>query len=524
MRNVMSSKNSTTSLENLAAQIADDKPVDWHEASGAGDSSDDSALQGLRELEQVVNGFRHAQLAEGRATPTSSKFQFGGLTVIELLGAGGQGDVWRAYDPLLDLQVALKLRKIGSDVLSHQFLEEARRLARVRQANIVSVYGAAVHDGRAGLWMELIRGTSLADLLAEQGPFPATDVRAIGLDLCHALAAVHRHGLIHGDVKLENVMREISGRTVLMDFGASSEVNREPSAVVSGSLRYLAPEVLAGGSPSVASDIYALGVLLHRLLTGEYPDAKSSLRARCPGAPKALVAAIEMATRADPARRHTSALAFATALSTPAPRGFDGWRGLAMVVALIAIAASAIGVFMSIQRTVSVPTWQTDQSFHRGDVALTDGATVALGDRLSLAFRSNETSFVYVFDDDGSGEAAVLFPLQGVEPKNPLNSNTDYQLPGKSSSQSVSWQVSSNAQREQFIVIAANVAQPQLDAAIAAWRHAAKSDTSRGALNLAPKPAQAEISSAALRTEMEKLAANDPHIRQWRYVFPHKPE
>src|ERR1700679_276429 len=122
----MSSKNPTTSLENLAAQIADDEPVDWLEASGSGDSSDDSALQGLRELEQVVNGFRHAQLAEGRATPTSSKFQFGGLTVIEPLGSGSQGEVWRAYDPLLDLQVALKLRKIDSGVLSHQFLEEAR--------------------------------------------------------------------------------------------------------------------------------------------------------------------------------------------------------------------------------------------------------------------------------------------------------------------------------------------------------------------------------------------------------------
>ena len=521
----MSSKNPTTSLENVAARIADDEPVDWLKAGGTGNSSDDSALQGLRELEQVVNGFRHAQLAEGRETPTSSKFQFGGLTVIEPLGSGSQGEVWRAYDPLLDLQVALKLRKIGSGILSHQFLEEARRLARVRQANVVSVYGAAVHDGRAGLWMELIRGTSLAELLAQHGPFPATDVRAIGLDLCHALAAVHRHGLIHGDVKLENVMREISGRTVLMDFGASSEVNRAPSAVVSGSLHYLAPEVLGGESPSVASDIYALGVLLHRLLTGEYPDAKSvSLRASCPTAPKPLVAAIETATRADPARRHASALAFATALSTPTSRGFDGWRGLAIGAALVAIAASAIGVVTSIRTSVPVPTWQTDLSFHRGDVALTDGASIALGDRLSLAFRSNETSYVYVFDDDGSGEAAVLFPLQGVEPKNPLNPNIDYQLPGKSSSQSVSWQVSSNAQREQFIVIATNVPQPQLDAAIAAWRHAAKSDTSRGALTLAPTPTQAEISSAALRTEMDKLASSDPHIRQWRYVFPHKSE
>ncbi len=518
----MTGKNPTTSLENVAARIADDEPVDWLNAVGTGNSSDDSALQGLRELEQVVNGFRHAQLADNRETPTSSKFQFGGLTVIEPLGSGSQGDVWRAYDPLLDLQVALKLRKIGSGALSHQFLEEARRLARVRQANVVSVYGAAVHDGRAGLWMELIRGTSLADVLTQHGPFHATDVRAIGLDLCHALAAVHRHGLIHGDIKLENVMREISGRTVLMDFGAASDVDRAPSAVISGSLHYLAPEVLGGQSPSVASDIYALGVLMHRLLTGEYPVKSADLRTICPDAPKSLVAAIDMATRADPTRRHASALAFAAALSNPATRAMHGWRGLAIVGALIAIAAGVGAAVMAMRSHGIVTPWQTDLSFRRDDIALADGATIALGDRLSLAFRSNETSYVYVFDDDGSGEAAVLFPLPGVEPKNPLNPNISYQLPGKAGSQSVSWQVSSNAQREQFIVIASDIAQPGLDAAIGEWRHAAKSDTSRGALNLAPAPTQAEISSGALRNEMEKIAADDTHIRQWRYVFPHK--
>lgn len=520
----MTPEGPKTSLENLAARIADDEPVDWLKATGTLNASDDSALQGLRELEQVVNGFRHVQIAEGRATPSSSRFQFGGLTVVEPLGSGSQGDVWRAYDPLLDLQVALKLRKIDSGTLAHQFLEEARRLARVRQANIVSVYGAAVHDGRAGLWMELIRGTSFAELLAQQGPFPTSEVRAIGLDLCHALAAVHRHGLIHGDVKLENVMREISGRTVLMDFGASSDVDRAPSAVISGSPNYLAPEVLDGQTPSVASDIYALGVLLFWLLTGEYPKTENpiaAMRKVRPDAPKPLVDAIGIAICADPARRHASALAFVAALSKPPARAFGGWRGIAVGAAVAAVVVIGVGVGLN-NRAASA--WQTELSFHRGDMLLADGANIALGDRLSLAFRSNATSYVYVFDDDGSGEAGVLFPLPDVEPNNPLSANTSYQLPGKSGSQTLSWQVSSNAQREQFVVVAADNPQPQLDAAIAVWRHAAKTDTSRGALNLAPAAAQAEISSAALRTELDKLAAGDPHIRQWHYVFPHKPE
>ncbi len=263
-------------------------------------------------MEQVVQGFRHLQLSDGRNTPRSSKFRFGNLTVVEPLGSGAQGDVWRAYDPMLDLHVALKLRKVGSGALAHEFLEEARRLARVRQANIVSVYGAAVNDGRAGLWTELIRGTSLAQLLAQHGPFPAEEVRGIGLDLCHALAAVHRHDLLHGDIKTENVMREVSGRIVLMDFGAARELDSRDAGVVSGTLNYLAPEVLRGAAPTPASDIYALGVLLFRLLSGVYPYAADDLdgllrlqdggkRARLadlqPGAPRDLLRTIDGCSR-----------------------------------------------------------------------------------------------------------------------------------------------------------------------------------------------------------------------------------
>jgi len=130
-------------LEKLAARLADEQPVDWH-AAGSEKSSSDPILAGLRELEQVMHGFRHAQISNGKDTPRSSRFKFGTLTVVEPLGEGSQGEVWRAYDPLLDLQVALKLRKIESGALSHQFLEEARHLARVRQANIVSVSACPV--------------------------------------------------------------------------------------------------------------------------------------------------------------------------------------------------------------------------------------------------------------------------------------------------------------------------------------------------------------------------------------------
>jgi len=526
-------------LERLAARIADDEPVNWQNVAD-GNAAD--ALSGLRELQQLVQGYRHVQLGGNRYTPRSSKFRWGTLTVLEPLGSGSQGEVWRAYDPLLDLQVALKLKKIESDTLSHQFLEEARRLARVRQANIVSVYGAAVHGSRAGLWTELIRGTSLAQLLAQDGVFPPDEVRGIGLDLCHALAAVHRHGLVHGDIKAENVMREVSGRIVLMDFGAARELDAAQTPVVSGSLNYLAPEVLRGASPSPASDVYALGVLLFRLIGGAYPyaaedmpallaaqdrGARVSLKALRRGLPKQLVKAIEQAIEPNPARRHATALAFAAALAPPPPRS-GGWRSFGLAALLAGLVAGAITIAYS-RWHGGAPAWQPQAQFYRvdahGSTALADGSSVAMGDRLAFEFRSSRPAHVYIFDDDGSGQAAVLFPLAGVEPVNPLAADATHRLPGTSGTTALTWQISRGAQREAFVVVAADAAQPELERAIAAWQHAGSeaSGGTRGALGLVPAPADTNVENATLHTLLDRLekSGGADHVRRWRFVFPH---
>src|SRR5439155_25004873 len=103
-------------------------------------------------------------------------------------------------------------------------LKEARHLARVRHPNVVSVYGADLADGWVGVWMELIKGRSLAELLESQGLFSAREATVVGMDLCRALAAVHAAGQMHGDMKAHNVMREDGGRTVLMDFGTGKDL------------------------------------------------------------------------------------------------------------------------------------------------------------------------------------------------------------------------------------------------------------------------------------------------------------
>jgi hypothetical protein len=522
-------------LEQVAARIADEQPVNW---LGVDDTTDVVSVSGLREIEQLAQGFRHMQVsAVAPKTPSSNRFRFGALQVLEPLGSGAQGEVWRAYDPLLDLQVALKLRKVDSDTLSHQFLEEARRLARVRQANIVSVYGAAVHDGRAGLWTELVRGSSLSELLTQNGPFPADEVRGIGLDLCHALAAVHRHGVVHGDVKAENVMREVSGRIVLMDFGAAREFEATDASVISGTLRYLAPEVLRGAAPSPTSDLYALGVLLFHLLSGAYPYPSSSLeelldlqdrRQRLslaqlkPGLPADLVKAIEQAIDIDPSRRHTSALAFATALAhrpVASAQPLKTWS----IVGLLAAVAALLAAFA--WRAGST-AWQAEAQFQRigalGNSVLADGATIAMGDRLALDFHSNQPAFVYIFDDDGSGTTGVLFPLPGVEPANPLTAGTSYRLPGKKNGTSVAWTVSSHALREEFVVIAATSAQPELEKAIADWQRAGAGEpgAARGAMGLSAAPEDNQIASAPLREVLQR-AERSGDLRHWRFVFPH---
>ncbi len=535
----------TLKLEQLAAHIADDEPVRWHALGGL--SENDSDLRKLRRIENLVRGFRHMHFSPDRLASPSCQFRFGSLEVLERIGTGAEGEVFRAYDPLLDLHVALKLRKLDSGTLANHFLEEARQLARVRHANIVSVYGAAMHEGRVGLWTELIHGTTLAELLYQHGPFPAEEVRGIGLDLCGALAAVHRHGLVHGDVKPENVMREVSGRVVLADFGATWELATAHAGVVSGTLPYLSPEVLRGAAPSQASDLYALGVVLFRLLAGSYPYGatkmhdllrlqdmgdRKQLLALNPKVPKGLAQAIEKALVPDPAGRHPTALAFAAALAPPPQPGHvpqSAWRAAA-VIAGLAVVSLALGIYGVIHRNASdVPAWQASADFFRvdqsGDVALATGTTVKLDDRLALRFQSNKPAFVYVFDDDDAGDVAVLFPLAGSQPQNPLASNTTYDLPGAMNGTRINWQVSSDAERERFIIVAADTPLPRLDSAISGWKHAAPSSPilRRGASRVVAAPIQTETSSASLRAVLAQL---DPehanrHVRHWEFLFPH---
>ena len=343
-------------LAGLVASVADGWPQDWDALEArAADDRTRRALKSLRVVAAIADSKRglpppesphggdgsEAPRLGGESAPAGPEApaprarpahdQWGRFVLLRKLGEGAYGDVYQAHDTQLDRDVALKLLKssASSAATARRLLAEARMLARVRHPNVASVYGAGEHDGRAGMWMELVRGVNLEELLHARGPMSASEAALVGLDLCRALAAVHGAALVHRDVKASNVMREVGGRIVLTDFGAGRCRGLEPKRQLAGTPLYLAPEVLAGSEATVLSDIYSLGVVLFRLVTAGYPrrasrfgdllDIRSagtptSLRDLRPDLPEAFVAAVEQALAFDPAARTQSAGALRAAL------------------------------------------------------------------------------------------------------------------------------------------------------------------------------------------------------------------
>jgi serine/threonine protein kinase/tetratricopeptide (TPR) repeat protein len=308
-------------LDDLLESVADGLTVDWDAAEASADPQELRLLRHLRVVASIAEVHRTVPADEAAASGNTTALKsdshdpvssWGRLLLLGTIGEGAFGEVYRAHDAWLDREVALKLLKPGSGAPTPaaRVLDEARTLARVHHPNVVTVHGADMHDGRVGLWMELVRGRTLAQIVAEQGPLSAADAAIVGQELCRALDAVHGAGLVHRDVKAQNVMREAGGRVVLMDFGAGHTP------------LYLAPELLACNDATVQSDIYALGVLLYYLVTGSYPIKGASLNhlkeAHARGErqplgevrtdlPDGFVGVVERAIDPEPARRFSSA-------------------------------------------------------------------------------------------------------------------------------------------------------------------------------------------------------------------------
>jgi len=265
------SSRSLRILERLTGskELPGDLVVDANlESSVANDRLSDR----LKQIEQLflLHGGERESGSALAARPVL--FSWGHLDVLDRIGEGSFGEVFRAYDSILDRDVALKLLRADQErpFQSQLFLHEARQLALVRHPNVLAVHGAAIHDSRPGLWCDLIEGQTLADLANQPDDFKQDEWLDLIESLCAGLSAVHDAGLLHGDVKPSNIMSDNNGQWVLMDFGASLErkPGKDGPAMTSGTPLYMAPEVILGRSPSTSSDIYALGATLYRTIAG----------------------------------------------------------------------------------------------------------------------------------------------------------------------------------------------------------------------------------------------------------------
>ena len=246
-------------------------------------------------------------------TPTS----LGPYEILSLIGAGGGGEVYRAWDPRLERHVALKIlhRRAETDPdRVHRFVAEARAASALNHPNIVTVFDAAVDDAVPYIVAELVDGRPLRDELA-RGPVPLKRLLDLATQIADGLAAAHDAGIVHRDLKPENVMVTRTGRVKILDFGlargavssamppgtpiATSFETMTDMALGAGTAPYMSPEQARGAATDYRSDQFSFGLMLFEMLTGRpaYParDARGDARRhhqrrvchRCPGLARA---------------------------------------------------------------------------------------------------------------------------------------------------------------------------------------------------------------------------------------------
>lgn len=220
-------------------------------------------------------------------TVTAGRVVAGRYELSTLIGQGGMGQVWTAYDRRLDRRVAVKLLRPDkvagheADELRRRFVRECRITAQVDHPGLVTVHDAGSEGEELFLVMQYVDGADLSDHLAEHEPYPWQWAVAVAAQLCAVLSAVHAVPIVHRDLKPRNVMVGQDGAVTVLDLGVASVMDADTTRLTHtgtpiGSPAYMAPEQAMGGAVGPYTDLYALGVLLHELLSGEVPFAGST--------------------------------------------------------------------------------------------------------------------------------------------------------------------------------------------------------------------------------------------------------
>ncbi len=283
--------------------------------------------------------------------------KIGTARIIREIGRGGMGVVYEAMQEGLERPVAVKAldqKLVRSKEQLERFRREGKVYARLRHESIVTVHDLVEKDDQVFLVTEFVDGADLARILAQGGALPADCVAVIGARVADALDYVHYCSMLHRDVKPANVMLSRDGEVKLMDFGIAKDKD-DPAltraGMLVGSPSYMAPEVLNGEEGGPAADVWALGVTLYELLTGEKPFKGSSsdelftlvrrgrfrrIRALAPECPWRLARVVEKCLTRRTGNRWKSAGALARALEACANRYLRRIHPRARLVALLA--------------------------------------------------------------------------------------------------------------------------------------------------------------------------------------------
>ena len=304
--------------------------------------------------------------------------------LVERIDEGGAGEVWQARDERLDRDVAIKiLGPNADDAFRERFADEARRAASVLHPNVVTVFDEGRDGADAFMVMELVRGHTLRDVIADRGPLGPHEAARLVAQIAAALDAAHEAGVIHCDVKPANVIVDQQGTAKLTDFGIARAARGPREHQLIGTARYIAPERIEGRVPTERSDVYSLGLVAYELIAGRPPNAEMetedllrvrldgrapSLRSARVGISAAIDAVVAKALARDPQNRYASAGAFArellaasqrddaTGLLTPVARPLGSgarrqihFNSTLALIAIVAVLVATLAIFASFQ-------------------------------------------------------------------------------------------------------------------------------------------------------------------------------
>ena len=245
----------------------------------------------------------------------------GRYQIRELLGHGGMGVLYLAFDPAIDRPVAVKVLRAHTEELYHRFTREARSAGRLQHPNIVTVYDVGEHDGQPFIAMEYIAGQTLAQVIAEGSALSLTRKLELLEELCDGLAYAHRAGIVHRDIKPSNLMINRDGLLKILDFGIArvADSGHTQAGAMIGTPNYMSPEQVRGQGIDLRSDVFAVGLVFYELLSyrqafpGDSPftvvqqiltDEPAPLSTVLPGLATGIVRIVDRALEKAPERRY----------------------------------------------------------------------------------------------------------------------------------------------------------------------------------------------------------------------------